>query len=184
MILAFSAKFYTASPESVVVRLAIRGDQRAFEELVRRREQWIRGLMRRMATDPALADDLAQQTFLQAWRSIGQLQHPDRVAGWLKRMAVNTWLQHIRRNDPLAGDATALAWQTAPNQTPGAGIDLEQALGALPQDVRTCVVLAYHERMSHREIADATGMPLGTIKSHIRRGTERLRVQLSDYAVT
>jgi len=60
-------------------------------------------------------------------------------------------------------------------------IDLDRALAALSEHVRLCIVLSYNEGMTHGEIADLTGMPLGTVKSHIRRGTQRLQEFLSAY---
>jgi RNA polymerase sigma-70 factor (ECF subfamily) len=76
---------YARSPEALVVSLARRNDRQAFEELVVRRQAWIRSLMQRFCGDPALADDLSQQVFLQAWRNIPRLQRSDRFAAWLKR---------------------------------------------------------------------------------------------------
>lgn len=173
------------SPDPLIVQLARRGDRQAFEELVRRHQSWIRNLLRRLSRDRSLADDLAQQTFLQAWRRLDQLHEAAGFAAWLKRIALNTWLQHQRRQDPLAGSAAlddALPEIPAPPGTPGAAIDLDHALALLPPPVRLCIVLAYHEHMSHGEIAEATDLPLGTVKSHIRRGTQQLRQLLGDYA--
>jgi RNA polymerase sigma-70 factor (ECF subfamily) len=164
------------------VRLAGRGDHQAFEELVRRRQSWIRNLMRHLSGDSMVADDLAQQVFLQTWRKIKQLKQPDRFPGWLKRTAINTWLQHVRRNDPLDFSATIDDAERASHESTGAAIDIDNALAMLPDAVRLCIVLSYHERMSHAEIAEVTALPLGTVKSHIRRGTERLKSSLSDYS--
>lgn len=170
------------SSEPLVVALARRGERYAFEELVRRRQSWVRNLMRRLARDTALADDLAQQVFLQMWRTLGQLQQPAAFPGWLKRTAVNIWLQHQRRNDPLDADTPPDDTVRAILSTDGVAIDVDQALALLPDRVRLCIVLSYHLQMSHAEIADATSLPLGTVKSHIRLGTERLRLLLSDYS--
>ena len=164
------------------MRLAARGDRRAFEELVRRRQSWMRNLMRHLSGDSTVADDLAQQVFLQTWRKIRQLKQPDRFPGWLKRTAVNTWLQHIRRNDPLNVSATIDDAEWASHETTSVAIDIDHALALLPDAVRLCIVLSHHERMSHAEIAETTSLPLGTVKSHIRRGTERLQSLLSDYS--
>ena len=71
----------------------------AYTELVRRRQSWVRNLMRRCCGDETLADDLAQQVFLQVWRRIRQLREPTKFGSWLKRIAVNEWIQHQRRND-------------------------------------------------------------------------------------
>ncbi len=169
------------STETVLVGLARTGNRDAFAELVSRRQTWIRNLMRRCCGNAQLADDLSQQLFLQAWRSIDQLHDAERFAPWLKRLAINTWLQHKRRNDPLEGAAEHTGTERVQHDTPGIAMDLDRALASLPDDVRLCIVLSYHERMTHSEIEDFTGMPLGTVKSHIRRGTQTLREQLSAY---
>ncbi len=172
---------YGQAPESLVVGLARNGDAEAFAELVRRRQSWIRNLMRRSCRDVTLADDLAQTVFLAAWRNIRHLQQPDRFAGWLKRLAINTWLQHMRRNDAL-GDTDELDGTEMPrSDTTGIAVDLDRALATLPAVQRLCVVLSYHEGMSHSEISDHTGLPAGTVKSHIRRGSQQLRQLLSAY---
>ena len=176
--------YYSNSPEALVVGLARGGDRKAFAELLRRRQTWIRTLMRRCCGDNTLADDLAQQVFMQAWRSIPQLQRSNRFGAWLKRLAINVWLQHVRKSDPLKNadeyDETGASQQDAA----AVAMDLDRALATLADDVRLCIVLAYHEGMTHGEIADHTGLPLGTIKSHIRRGTKRLQQQLSAYIDT
>lgn len=172
---------YAKSPEALLVALSRRGDRTAFEELVRRRQVWIRNLLRRCCNDPALADDLAQQAFLQAWNNIPRLQDPARFGAWLKRIAVNGWLQQLRRHDPLAG-AAEFADRAEARESPAAvAIDLDRALATLSGDVRLCIVLAYHERMTHEEFAHVAGLPLGTVKSHVRRGTQRLQQLLSAY---
>lgn len=173
--------YYTRSPEALLVGLARSGDREAFAELVNRRQAWIRNLMRRCCGDVTLADDLAQQAFLQAWRKIPALQQPGRFGAWLKRIAVNVWLQHLRGNDPLRRAEEPDERRTARSDTTSVAMDLDSALATLPDEVRLCIVLAYHEGMTHGEIEQYTGLPLGTIKSHIRRGTGRLQEQLAAY---
>jgi RNA polymerase sigma-70 factor (ECF subfamily) len=182
--LRYSADYLGKSPESILVALARSGNRDAFAELVRRREAWIRNLMRRCCHDASLADDLAQQTFMQAWRSLLQLQEPGRFAPWLKRIAVNAWLQHKRRDDPLEGAIVEVGAEARPEASPALGMDLDMALSQLAGDARLCIVLAYHERMTHGEIAEFTGLPPGTVKSHIRRGTAKLQQALSAYLAT
>ena len=170
------------SPEPLIVRLAGRGDRQAFEELVRRRQSWVRNLMRRLSRNAVLADDLAQQAFLQAWRTIGQVREPAQFPGWLKRIAVNTWLQHSRRSDPLHLAEPIDGLEQSTDDAGSAEIDFDRALSVLPDVVRLCLVLSYYGEMSHGEIAESTSLPLGTVKSHIRRGTDRLRPLLTVYA--
>jgi len=138
--------------------------------------------MRRCSGDGTLADDLSQQVFMQAWRYIRQLHDADRLGPWLKRIAINTWLQHKRRNDPLRGADEHDDADSSHKDSTSVALDLDRALMTLAPDVRLCIVLSYHERMTHHEIAELTRQPLGTIKSHIRRGTKKLREELAAYA--
>jgi len=169
--------------EGVVVALAIGGDRGAFSELVWRRQSWLRNLLRRLCRDPALADDLAQQVFLKAWRSLPQLKSPGAFGGWLRRLAINTWLAEVRAAAPAPVAYEPEALPAAAVFVPAAAeqLDLDRALAKLPDTERLCVVLAYNEGMSHGEISAATALPLGTVKSHVRRGAQRLRVLLRAY---
>ncbi|MEI9996995.1 MAG: sigma-70 family RNA polymerase sigma factor [Rhizomicrobium sp.] len=161
--------------EAHVVMLAALGDERAFAELVRRRQGSLRGMLRRLTRDAALADDLAQETFVQAWKTLSQLRNAAAFGGWLKQVAVRTWLQHARKAklpmDPLedADDEAAIPDSAVER------IDLSRALERLNPAQRLCVVLSYGEGLSHGEIAETTGWPLGTIKSHVARGGARLK---------
>jgi RNA polymerase sigma-70 factor (ECF subfamily) len=164
--------------ESVVVR-AMAGDDGAFSELVLRRQKCVRDLLRRLCGDHALADDLAQTAFVQAWRSLGGLRDPGAFGGWLKRVAVNVWLAEARRAALVFDDddeALAELPDPAPDPERAAGrLDLERALAELKPAERLCVVLAHGEGMTHPEIAEAAELPLGTVKSHVLRGTEKLK---------
>jgi RNA polymerase sigma-70 factor, ECF subfamily len=170
--------------ESTVVALAMGGDDAAFTELVRRRQSALRNLLRRLSRDAALADDLAQITFLKAWRALPRLRSVAAFGGWLRRLAINSWLEHVRANPnvPLPLDPESEAQIAAATDcSPGEAVDLDRGLATLTPDERLCIVLAYSEGMSHSEITAATGLPLGTVKSHIKRGGERLRAQLNAY---
>ena len=164
--------------DAALVLRARSGDDRAFGELVRRRQGPVRGLLRRVSGDAALGDDLAQETFLRAWRTIGQLRDPVAFGGWLRQIAVTTWLQHARRArlpmDDIEDHAHSLA---SPSGAAGAAerLDLDAALARLRAPERLCVTLSYSEGLSHAEIARTTGLPLGTVKSHVARGAARLR---------
>ena len=86
--------------EATVVALAMTGDSQAFCELVRRRQGPLRNLLRRLSRDAALADDLAQQVFIKAWRALPKLRSVAAYGAWLRRLAVNTWLEHVRASGP------------------------------------------------------------------------------------
>lgn len=169
--------------EGVVVALAMGGDRNAFSELVWRRQSWLRNLLRRLCRDPALADDLAQKVFLKAWRSLPQLKAPGAFGGWLRRLALNTWLAEVRASGPAESAYDPQELRVPAVLVPAASeqLDLDRALAKLTHAERLCVVLAYHEEMSHAEISAATALPLGTVKSHVRRGAQRLRVLLRAY---
>lgn len=160
-----------------MVALAKRGDVQAFAELVKRRQAWLRNVLRRLCGDASLADDLAQQALLKAWRSIGNLKADLAFGSWLRQMAVNAWVDHLRRHEPLDAISAQEPLEEPDPSThwAAAGIDLQRALSMLPAAVRLCIVLAYSEGLSHAEISTATQLPLGTVKSHISRGLERLQ---------
>jgi RNA polymerase sigma factor (sigma-70 family) len=167
--------------EPAIVALAMNGDDAAFGELLRRRQDAIRQLLRRLTRNPALADDLAQQAFVTAWKSIRTLRSPAAFGAWLRKLAVNCWLQQARvKKQEVALDEAGMAeggWVP----TVAERLDLDGALATLLPDARLCVVLAYSEGMSHAEISDSTAIPLGTVKSHIARGAARLREILQGY---
>lgn len=170
-----------AAAEATVVRLAATGDDEAFAELVRRRQSALRGLLRRLCGEAAMADDLAQQAFLAAWSQLSTLRQPGAFGGWLRQIAVNTWLAQQRRQ--------GVQWVPLPEELvaedavhPDVAVDLDRLLARLKPAERVCVVLAHVEGLSHCEIVAATGWPLGTVKSHVSRGSARLRQWLGDPA--
>ena len=177
----FSASQLSPAAESAVVALAVAGNPQAFGEIVKRFQNRVRNFMRRLCNQSDLADDLAQQAFLNAWKSIRKLRSPNAFYGWLKKIMVSVWLEEARRNKLEFVEGNASDLQGAYNHTPGERIDLDGALAQLPPAMRLCVVLAYNDGLSHQEIADVTGTPLGTVKSNISRGAARLRILLSDY---
>jgi RNA polymerase sigma factor (sigma-70 family) len=172
-----------SSEESdILVDLARRGNDQAFAELVNRHQSKLRNLLRRLSNDPVLADDLAQQAFLEAWRSISNLRSARAFGAWLRKVAVNTWLKHSRSKDPLNAAENKLdEYGKVEHSFIDEEIDLDRALATLSKPVRLCIVLTYHQGMSHGMIAEFTRMPLGTVKSHIKRGVQQLRELLKVY---
>lgn len=176
-----SPGYYAQGPEALIVSLAARGDRDAFTELVRRRQPWLRNLMRRCSGDAVLADDLAQRVFLKAFHNIRRLKQPERFGAWLKKIAINEWIDQQRKQGLFRDEEFDDTSLPAPQPSTTESIDLDTALATLPDAVRLCIVLSYHERLSHAEIAELTDLPAGTIKSHIRRGSQKLRKLLSAY---
>ena len=168
--------------DPLVIALACAGDSKAFAEIVKRRHTRVRKFMYHLCRQPSLGDDLAQQVFLTAWRSLPRLRAAGAFDGWLKRIMITTWLEELRRQKIRFTSELDPEDAASYRETPAEALDLDAALAKLPHDVRLCVVLAYNEGMSHSEIVEATGLPLGTVKSHIARGAARLRAMLAAYS--
>ena len=116
---------------------------------------------------------------MQAWRTIRGLRSAQAFGAWLRQVAVNAWLRHHRSSERFA----SLEEEHEPTSAAALfeSMDLDAALGVLQPRARLCLVLSYHEGMTHNEIAAVTRMPVGTVKSDIVRATARCRELLSAY---
>jgi RNA polymerase sigma factor (sigma-70 family) len=163
--------------------LAATGDRRAFGELVRRHGSGVRGLLRRMGAPGAEADDVAQDAFLAAFEGIAEYRGEGAFAGWVKRIAARQYLRRLQREKRLAAlaiEAEEEAMTEPAVQSDAAGrIDLDEALKSLGAPERLCVTMCYGAGLSHGEAAEALNLPLGTVKSHVKRGLEKLRTRLA-----
>lgn len=165
---------------SLIARVILDGDRRAFGRLVAMHQSSIRGFLLRLTRgDGALADDLAQDTFLRAYTRIETFQGTGRFFSWLARIAYRNFLQHIRRKRPeeTSGEppeGVSPGFERASN----AKLDMERAFRILSDNERSAITLCYSYGMSHGEASKVTGMPLGTIKSHIARGRAKLQAEL------
>ena len=181
-----SAAELGAAAEPLVIALACTGDAGAFAELVRRRHARVRKFMYHLCRQPALGDDLAQQVFLNAWRALPSLRTAAAFDGWLRKVMVTTWLEEVRKRrvattSDVDLEGIDVEGAAAAGEAAATRLDLDAALARLPHDVRLCVVLSYNDGLSHPEIAELAGLPLGTVKSHIARGAARLRELLGAY---
>ena len=165
---------YHPASDATLVVLARQGDDVAFDELVRRHERRLRDLLTRLSGNAAVADELAQDAFVRAWKKLADIRNPGALGGWLRQIAVTTWLQHARRAEVSLVDADQEPESPVMPQ-PALKLEIEEALARLRPPERLCVTLAYAEGMSHAEIAKATGFPLGTAKTHVARGATKLR---------
>lgn len=161
---------------------AATGERRAFGELVRRHGSAVRGLLRRMGAPPSEADDVAQDAFLAAFERIAEFRGEGTFAAWVKRIAARAYLRRLQKERKLAVfasenlDAEA---DPAPAADADASIDLDGALKALSPAERLCVSMCFGAGLSHTEAAEALNLPLGTVKSHVKRGLEKLRARLA-----
>lgn len=167
--------------EELVTRALATSDPADYEALIRAYQSDVRNWLRHLTGDPARADDLAQETFIRAWERLHTIADASKFRAWVMKIAYNMFLQSRRRQvrETKLADALGREHLAAENQgTPGpdTGLaDLPRMLATLTREERIAMVLCYAYGMSHREIAELTEMPLGTVKSHIRRGAARIR---------
>jgi RNA polymerase sigma-70 factor (ECF subfamily) len=162
-------------------RRAATGDVAAFGALVRQHQSSVRGFLRRLTKgNHALADDLAQETFLEAYRKIAQFQGQGSFTGWLYAIAWSRFLMENRKRklEPLDD----MDERVAPAIDPAIKLDLEKAMALLRAPERAALTLCFAMGMPHEEAAAAMGVPLGTLKSHVARGREKLKNLLKDHA--
>jgi len=165
----------------LIARILVDDDQHAFGELVRRHQSPVRGLLRQLTrTDTALADDLAQETFIRAYKNIRSFRGEARFSTWLYRIAYNCFREDARRRKELVGIDEA-QWQAEVDPRPvDAGLrhDLMNALSQLPLHERSAVILCCQNGLSHDEAARVLDIPLGTVKTNVLRGREKLKKML------
>jgi RNA polymerase sigma-70 factor (ECF subfamily) len=171
---------------ALIARVLADDDRHAFAELVRRHQLAVRALLRRLARgDAALADDLAQETFLKAYRSLGAYRGRGAFPGWLYRIAYNLYLSEARRRRPeMPGVEEPKMKFVGPGGAGGDGAlrhDLEQAMAGLRLEERAALALTYGQDLSHEEAAKLMDCPLGTLKSHVARAKEKLRIWLAPW---
>ncbi len=161
-----------------LIARATAGDAAAFDALVRTHQSRLRGFLRRLTRgDAALADDLAQETFFEAWRKIAQYRGAGSFAGWLSRIGWSRFLMEARKRKPeLLEDLPEQTVETAPDTK----LDLESAMHRISAAERAALTLCYAMGYSNDEAADILEMPLGTVKSHVLRGRDKMRVLLED----
>jgi RNA polymerase sigma factor (sigma-70 family) len=168
----------------LVARVLVDDDQHAFGELVRRHQSSVRGLLRQLTrTDVALADDLAQQAFLRAYKNIRSFRGEARFSTWLYRIAYNCFREDARRRKELVGiDEKQIRTQHDPQTAdPGLRHDLMRALNLLPLNERSAILLCCQNGLSHDEAARVLDIPLGTVKTNVLRGREKLKRMLADW---
>jgi RNA polymerase sigma-70 factor (ECF subfamily) len=176
------------SDQELVALVVAVSDRDAFGELVRRHQGVVRGMLGRLTRNRALADDIAQDAFLRAFRKMGGYRGEGSFKSWLCRIAYTEFLQAHRKRKAVARVmdelGAARGEEAASGADPGDALDLDRALAALSENERACVVLCYACGLSHAEAAEATGLPLGTVKSHVNRGRERMKALMTKETVT
>ena len=169
--------------ERRLISLAQAGDREAFCALARTH---VPGLLRAAATfgaERGAAEDLAQETLLEAWRSLGRFDGRCRLGTWLFGILRNRWLKSLRKKSPtvVGGEVVETilaAGQVAPDlqlEQAEESVQLRHALAALPDGQREVLELRFFGQASLEEIAQVLDCPLGTVKSRLHHGLEKLR---------
>jgi RNA polymerase sigma-70 factor (ECF subfamily) len=172
-----------SSDERALVQAAQRGDVAAFERLYRSTARLVYALCLRMTGEAGRAEELTQDVFVRAWQKLATFRGESAFATWLTRLAVNVVLserRERRRRDErfrLSDDLESLPVR-APAPSPGTAVDLDRAIAGLPAGARRVFVLHDVEGWGHGEIARATGLAVGTCKSHLHRARLLLREAL------
>ena len=166
----------------LIARVLLDDDHHAFAELVRNHQSPVRGLLRQlMRGDAALADDLGQETFLRAYKNIRSFRGEARFSTLLYRSAYNCVRENARRRKELVG-VDEEQWQAEQHPhtvDPGLRHDLMHALNLLPLHERTAVMLCCQNGLSHDEAARVLEIPLGSVKTNVLRGREKLKRTLA-----
>jgi len=171
--------------DSVLVENTRQGDRAAFEKLYRRHRDRIYGMLWRLAGgDAALAEDLLQEAFVRAWQKIDSFRGESRFSTWLHRLSANVALSDRRLRLRRVSREVALedgAERTVSGERDvraARQMDLEHAIAGLPERARTVLVLYDIEGYSHAEIADMTGMAVGSSKAQLHRARKLVREDL------
>mgnify|MGYP001812035769 FL=1 len=152
-------------------------DAEAFGELVRRHQSQVRNFLRKLCRDFVLADDLAQDAFLHAWDKLHTFSGKGSFIGWLLKVAYTTFLQSKRKSNRYSEilDEVGQVDRNDRVEESNEISDLDKFLAVLTEEERAVMILSYACGLSHREIGDAAELPIGTVKSIIFRGKEKIR---------
>lgn len=183
------------APEDLdLVQRALAGSQDAYRDLLLRYQRPVLSLIRRMVRNSSQAEDLAQEVFLKAFRALGSYDQGRKFSSWLFKIAHNTAIDQLRRKElvtvPLETpdrdepDLVAML-PDASAETPAGRAErrdlaaaIEGAVGSLKPLYREVVVLRYQEGLMYEEIAEVTGLPLGTVKTHLFRARKAMVAHL------
>ncbi len=146
----------------------------------------IRTFLVRLTKDAALADDLAQISYMKAYQKLENLREPKAARAWIYKIAYRSFVDEARKtkrrremSQTMVPDSMTLDRETQPSG--GIAVDVARAMNALPPDCRAVVMLALGQGFTHQEVSEMTALPLGTVKSHVVRGKQKLQAFLSAY---
>ena len=172
------------SDAELIAQVLVADDPRAFTRLVGRHQSSIRILLRRLTRgDETLADELAQDTFLQSYQRLRDFRGEARFSTWLFRIAYNAFLVHVRkqRDHEVFDEASHAGAVDSRAVASDLNHDLEFAMQRLSIPERAVLTLCLGEGYTHEEAASTLELPLGSVKTHLLRGREKLRMLLAEW---
>jgi len=172
--------------ESRWIRAAQKGDRQAFEALVELHGRQVLRYLRGLCGSHSDAEDLIQETFIQAYRSLGSFRAEARFRPWLLTIAYRCWVHEKRRRRPVAvEDPDALRDVSAPEAAVAEGgleEAVQQGLQTLPEDQRVVFLLRFGDGLSHAEIAAITGAAPATVRWRLFQGRQALQTRLKKWS--
>lgn len=182
--------------DAELVAQTLAGSTRAFRLLVERYQRPVLSLIARMAGDLSLAEDLAQEVFVKAYRKLGTFDQQRKLSSWLFKIAHNTTIDYLRKSRPetvsleiTAGDEQE-SWEVLPADETGnpdrraesseAIAHLEAALRRLKPSYREILLLRFREGLAYHEIVEVTGLAMGTVKVQLHRARKRLAAEMEE----
>lgn len=183
--------------DALLVERTVAGDQKAFELLVIKYQRRIQRLIGRMVRDVDLVEDIAQETFIRAYRALAQFRGEAQFYTWLYRIAINTAkkaLMDLKRNPTVSENAyksddddetSPVENELTTSETPEAVLASKEiaeiintAMEALPEELRQAITLREIEGLSYEEISETMGCPIGTVRSRIFRAREAISLKV------
>jgi RNA polymerase sigma factor (sigma-70 family) len=164
----------------LIARVLLREDHNAFGELVRRYQSPVRGFLMKMTNgNTHSADDLAQEAFVKVWKKLGSFRSEGKFSTWLFGIAHNEWRMSVRGQKEVAleelADPPPETESPDSTATSHLRLDLTEAMKTLTPAERAVIVLCCQNGLSHEQASQVLESPLGTVKTNILRGKEKLR---------
>ncbi len=158
---------------------ACRADVAAFGEIVRRHQDFVYGAALRVVRNPTIAEDLAQEAFVRAYKALPEFRQESQVRSWIYRIVTNLALNSVTRTREVAHVEVPehRAAPSAEHRAHDALLreEIDRAVAELKDELRIPLVMREYDGMSYQEIADATGLPLNTVRTRILRARRALR---------
>ncbi len=189
----------TVSRDEKWVRQTLAGSEEAFAEIVQRYQRPVFSVVVRMVRDAGLAEDLTQETFIKAFRALKSFDPKRKLSSWLFTIAHNTAIDHLRKKSlqivPLEAETEGQdlleTLPAADSETPERAamshelaLAFEQELRAMRPEYAEILVLRFQEGLAYEEISEVTGLPIGTVKTHLFRARRQLAKRLARHGLT